>query len=205
MSPLLIAAGSGYLLGALPFGYVIARAHGVNIFEVGSKNPGATNVLRVLGKGPGYLAFGLDAVKGIVATGWPLWLVAADSITLAQIAGLVAALIGHSFSCFTRFKGGKGVATVAGGFVVMAPWAVLIALAVWVLTFYSTRYVSLASILAAVALPVSSIFLHQPLPVIVMIAIIAGFVIFRHRANVVRLCQGTEHKFVKKAPTDNEP
>ena len=103
MSPLLIAAGIGYVLGALPFGYVIARAHGVNIFEVGSKNPGATSVLRVLGKGPGYLAFALDAVKGILATGWPLWCIPPESITSAQIVGLVAAIIGHSFSCFSRF------------------------------------------------------------------------------------------------------
>lgn len=198
MSPLLIAAGIGYVLGALPFGYVIARAHGVNIFEVGSKNPGATNVLRVLGKGPGYLAFALDAVKGILATGWPLWCIPPESITSAQIVGLVAAIIGHSFSCFTRFKGGKGVATVAGAFLVMSPWAVLVAFICWVTTFYATRYVSLASIIAAIALPVSSTLLHQPWPVIAMISLIAVFVIYRHRGNIVRLCKGTENKFVRK-------
>ena len=198
MSPLLIAAGIGYILGALPFGYVIARAHGVNIFEVGSKNPGATNVLRVLGKGPGYLAFALDAVKGILATGWPLWFIAPESITSAQIVGLVAAIIGHSFSCFTRFKGGKGVATVAGAFLVMSPWAVLVGFLCWVATFYTTRYVSLASIVAAIALPVSSALLHQPWPVIAMISMIAVFVIYRHRGNIVRLCKGTEYKFVRK-------
>src|SRR5580693_9147667 len=125
--PILIAAVVGYLLGSLPFGYLIARAKGVNIFEVGSKNPGSTNVLRVLGKGPGYLAFFLDLLKGAVATGWPLILWTnvgvIDSVRgiytyyeysisrPAAVAGLAGAILGHSFSCFLKFRGGKGVAT----------------------------------------------------------------------------------------------
>src|SRR5687767_15751256 len=111
---LLIAAFVGYLLGSLPFGYLVARAKGVNIFEVGSKNPGATNVRRVLGSGPGNLVFFLDALKGAVATGWPLVLKRLDAgcecgaelITGMAVAGLVGALLGHSFSCFTKFRGG---------------------------------------------------------------------------------------------------
>src|SRR3954471_14878760 len=119
LTPLLLALVVGYLLGSLPFGYLVARAKGVNIFEVGSKNPGATNVRRVLGSGPGNLVFLLDALKGAVATGWPLLHVVWDhvpgkteqvsasfgnsdpSAVNAAVAGLIGALVGHSFSCFT--------------------------------------------------------------------------------------------------------
>lgn len=153
LTPLLIVAFVGYLLGSLPFGYLVARAHGVNIFEVGSKNPGATNVRRVLGRGPGNLVFALDALKGAVATfaPWGYYLAlrgggSASSLTREDygylaIAGLVGAFLGHSFSCFTKFRGGKGVATGAGGFAVLFPLGALIALAVWLLAAFGTRYV----------------------------------------------------------------
>lgn len=221
--PLLIAAVVGYILGALPFGYVVARAKGINIFEHGSKNPGATNVKRVLGEkfGPsgkrlGNLVFFLDALKGAMATGWPrvLWyqsavyvcdtgqtLVMTDTRrdwTYLAITGLVAALLGHSFSCFTKFKGGKGVATAAGGFMVLMPYAMLISLGAWIVTFYASRYVSLASILAAVALPIAAFFLHQPPLLLGLAVVIAAFVVIRHKANITRLMNGTESRFVKK-------
>ena len=163
--PLLFAAVVGYVLGALPFGYLVARAHGVDIFTVGSKNPGATNVRRVLGAKAGNLVFALDALKGATATALPLLLDRAGLLARLPgwsepvrwlplaVAGLVGALIGHSFSCFTRFRGGKGVATASGGFIVLMPVATLIATVVWIVTFYAFRYVSLASILAAVTLP----------------------------------------------------
>jgi acyl phosphate:glycerol-3-phosphate acyltransferase len=214
LAPLLIAAVVGYLLGALPFGYLVARAKGVNIFEVGSKNPGATNVRRVLGAGPGNLVFALDALKGAGAVGWPLllarWLtvyralyfvsgykVTLDSQEGQMIVGLVAALIGHSFSCFTRFRGGKGVATACGGMLVLVPLSALIAAAVWAAAFFAFRYVSLASILAAVALPISAWALGRPISLIVISALVAGFVIVRHRGNITRLLNGTENKFKK--------
>ena len=212
--PILIAAVVGYLLGSLPFGYLIARSKGVNIFEVGSKNPGATNVLRVLGKGPGYLAFFLDALKGAVAAGWPLLIwtninyidSARASYSYADyavsypiaVAGLIGALLGHSFSCFLKFRGGKGVATAAGGFLVLLPVETLIAGTVWIIAFYASRYVSLASILAAIALPAATFFL-SPFPLLQWLAVAIGlFVIFRHRANLVRLFNGTENKFSKR-------
>lgn len=213
--PLLIAAVVGYLLGALPFGYFVARSKGINIFEHGSKNPGATNVKRVLGekfgktgKRLGNLVFFLDALKGAVATGWPLWIMA--KITMhpdetyrtinvpCAITGLVFALVGHSFSCFTKFKGGKGVATAAGGFMVLMPYAMLTCLVVWVVTFYASRYVSLASIVAAVALPIAAFFFHQPPLLLGLAAVIATFVVLRHRANITRLLNGTENRFAKK-------
>lgn len=220
---LLIALAVGYLLGSLPFGYLVARAKGVNIFEVGSKNPGATNVRRVLGSGPGNLVFFLDALKGALATAWPLFhwtrsdaelssLQAAAAIggaveTQAAVAGLVGALLGHSFSCFTKFRGGKGVATATGGLLVLMPFALIIGAVVWALTFYSTRYVSLASILAAVAMPVSAFFLKEPRLLLGLTVLIAVLVVVRHRSNIQRLLNGTETKFVKKsaAARDSAP
>jgi acyl phosphate:glycerol-3-phosphate acyltransferase len=212
-----IALVIGYLLGSLPFGYLVARSKGVNIFEVGSKNPGATNVRRVLGSGPGNLVFALDALKGMVATIWPLFhfttstgdgslssasfaLSTDAGTTPAAVAGLVGALLGHSFSCFTRFRGGKGVATATGGFLVLMPVAILIAAAVWGATFYGTRYVSLASILAAATLPIAAFFLHEPRLLLGVTVLIGLLVIVRHRTNIQRLLNGTESKFVKKVP-----
>ncbi len=208
----------GYLLGALPFGYLVARAKGVNIFEVGSKSPGATNVRRVLGPGPGNLVFTLDALKGAAAASWALLVHTSVSVTydLADwgmslagrisgndwvhlgVAGLVGALIGHSFSCFTKFKGGKGVATGTGGLLVIIPVSALIGGVIWALVFFTTRYVSLASILAAASLPISVWLRGRPSLIIGMAALIALFVIVRHRTNIQRLLNGTENRFVKK-------
>jgi glycerol-3-phosphate acyltransferase PlsY len=208
--PLLIAGVVGYFLGALPFGYWVAQSKGINIFEHGSKNPGATNVRRVLGKGPGNWVFFLDALKGAAAVlagkcllGWlpSVAPAAADlaSVSLQlEVTALIGALVGHSFSVFTRFRGGKGVATTVGGFLVLMPLVLLIAAAVWAATFFTSRYVSLASILAALSLPASAYFFQQPRVMVAVSAAIAVFVIVRHRANVARLLSGTENKFVKK-------
>ncbi len=215
----------GYLLGALPFGYLVARAKGVNIFEVGSKSPGATNVRRVLGKGPGNLVFALDALKGAVAGAWALLAktevsvtydleewglstsghIAGDDWVLFGVLGLIGALVGHSFSCFTRFRGGKGVATGAGGLLVIMPVSALIGAVVWAVVFFSTRYVSLASIFAAVSLPLSVWWRDRPPLLIVMAVAIALFVIIRHRENIRRLLNGTENRFVKKPVDEAKP
>lgn len=217
---ILFAGVVGYLLGALPFGYLVARAKGVNIFEVGSKSPGATNVRRVLGKGPGNLVFALDVLKGAAAASWGL--LAHTGVTVAYalddwgldlsgeiagpvwnqlgIAGLVGALLGHSFSCFTKFRGGKGAATGAGGFIVLMPIPTLIGGAVWVAMFYAFRYVSLASMVAAVSLPFSAWALGRSGLLVGAAVAIAIFVIYRHRENCRRLLNGTENRFVKKKP-----
>ena len=107
----------GYLLGSIPFGFLIAKAHGVSIFDVGSGNPGATNVLRTIGKKAGYTVFFLDAFKGILA-------VALGIYTQYPYTALLAALIGHSFSCWIHFKGGKGVATLIGGLFLLMPLSI---------------------------------------------------------------------------------
>ncbi len=229
--PLFIAAVAGYFLGALPFGWLIARKFGINIFEHGSKNPGATNVKRVLGekfgktgKRAGNVAFLCDAVKGAVAAGWPMWLLGSSNLLAIEsvdgstaimtspdavpmaITGLVFALVGHSFSCFTRFKGGKGVATSAGGLLVLLPVPAAISLVVWVIVFETSRYVSLASIVAAVALPAAAWLIPgNPLAFAILATVMGVFVIIRHRANIGRLLNGTENKFVKKSANPAAP
>jgi glycerol-3-phosphate acyltransferase PlsY len=213
-----IAAVVGYLLGSLPFGYLVARAHGVDIFKVGSGNPGATNVKRVLGAKAGNTVFALDVLKGALAGSWSLLARTSLSVTidmeaggsaavisgedwrLVGLAGLIGGVLGHSFSLFTRFKGGKGVATAAGGVLVLMPVSCLIAAVVWVVTFYATRYVSLGSILAAVALGVSTWVRGNPLPLNIVVTLLVLFIIVRHRENITRLLNGTENKFVKKPP-----
>jgi acyl phosphate:glycerol-3-phosphate acyltransferase len=218
--PVIVAALVGYVLGALPVGYVVARAYGVDIFKVGSGNPGATNVKRTLGARAGYTVFALDALKGAVATGWPLVALAllvadggaepagfsgalAESTDLPMVVGLIAAVLGHSFSVFTGFRGGKGVATAAGGLVVLLPVVCLVAGAVWVVAFFAFRYVSLASILAAASVPVASWLTIHSLSLNLVATALGAFVIVRHRTNIQRLLRGTENKFAKK-PRETE-
>lgn len=216
--PLIIAVVVGYLLGSLPFGYLVARAKGVNIFEVGSKNPGATNVRRVLGAGPGNLVFALDALKGAIAAAWALLghtsakigydfnkvgIAASGQIegglwTQLGVAGLIGALLGHSFSCFTKFRGGKGVATSVGGLLILMPVAIVIATITWFVVFYSSRYVSLSSIAAALMLVVAALVLSLPSLLVGLAVVVALFVILRHITNIKRLLNGTENKFVRK-------
>jgi glycerol-3-phosphate acyltransferase PlsY len=220
---LFASAFIGYILGSLPFGYIVARAHGVDIFKEGSGNPGATNVKRVLGekfgakgKRAGNLVFALDVLKGAVASAWGFlaWtslsvsvdlengsgaaVISGDDWRLLGLAGVVGAILGHSFSIFTKFKGGKGVATAAGGVLVLMPVSCLVGALVWVITFYTTRYVSLGSILAAVAVPAASWILGNPLALNIAITLIGLFVVIRHRENIKRLLNGTENKFAKK-------
>jgi len=201
--PLVITLVLSYLLGALPFGYLVARAKGVNIFEVGSKSPGATNVKRVLGSGPGNLVFALDALKGLVATVIPLALQLGGpsgslGYDLGGVAGVVGAVLGHSFSCFTGFRGGKGVATAAGGLFVLMPLPCLAAAAAWVITFWLSKYVSLASMVAALIIAVSPWFLGFSIVIQVMASVLGVLVIARHHANIKRLMAGTEHRWDRK-------
>jgi glycerol-3-phosphate acyltransferase PlsY len=191
---LLIAVVAGYLLGALPFGYLVARAKGVNIFEVGSRNPGATNVRRVLGAGAGTAVLILDALKGSAAAGWPLVLRSVPKAEVLAIAGLVAAILGHSFSCFTGFRGGKSVATAAGGFAVLFPAGMGIAAIAFAATLALSRYVSLSSMMGAATLPIAAVALGRSAALIGVAVAIALFVIVRHHTNITRLLAGTESK-----------
>jgi len=200
----LIAAAFGYLLGSMSFAVLIAKQHGVDILKAGSGNPGATNVKRVLGKGPGNLVFALDFLKGFISAGWPavvshLNLLPADApILWMGIAGLAGAILGHSFSMFLRFRGGKGVATTIGGLMALMPVVILGGLLVWVAVFYTSRYVSLASIaMGLVLMPIAAL-IGEPREKIGLCFALAILIIVRHRANLQRLMNGTENKFEKK-------
>lgn len=202
----------GYLIGSVNFAVLVAKKHGVDILKEGSGNPGATNVKRVLGKGPGNLVFALDALKGFVGAGLPYLLLrveenaaAADIHFTVCVAGFVGTLLGHCFSCFLKFKGGKGVASTIGGLLVLLPVPILIGAAIWGLVFTLSRYVSLASIALGVSLPLSCWLL--PLftkltfgqPEFWFAAAIAAFNVWTHRSNIGRLLAGTENRFVKQA------
>lgn len=196
---IVLAAVVGYLAGAIPFGYLVARAHGVDILKEGSGNPGATNVGRVVGKFAGRLVFFLDFLKGVAAAGWVRWLpVETVDPLIPALIGLSAAILGHSFSVFLGWRGGKGVATTMGGLIVVMPLVVLIGLLVWVASFFATRYVSLASILFAVSLPVSNLLLGKPRTLIFVSVALAVLIILRHGSNIRRLLNGTENRFVRQ-------
>ena len=202
----------GYLIGSVNFAVLVAKKHGVDILKEGSGNPGATNIKRVLGKGPGNLVFALDALKGFVGAGLPYLFLrieetgsAADIHFTICVAGFVGTLLGHCFSCFLKFKGGKGVASTIGGLLVLLPVPILIGAAIWGLVFTLSRYVSLASIALGVSLPLSCWLL--PLctkltfgqPEFWFAAAIAAFNVWTHRSNIGRLLAGTESRFVKQA------
>jgi glycerol-3-phosphate acyltransferase PlsY len=200
----------GYLLGSVNFAVLVAKKHGVDILKEGSGNPGATNVKRVLGKGPGNLVFALDALKGFVGAGLPTlvgYIIASQSIAIVipgdsfihGVAGFVGTLLGHCFSCFLKFKGGKGVASTIGGLLVLLTVPILIGAALWLLVFALSRYVSLASIALGVSLPVSCFFLKLGQSQFWFAAAIAAFNLWTHRSNIGRLLNGTENRFAKKA------
>jgi len=207
-----ISALLGYLLGSIPFGLLVAQARGIDIRKHGSGNIGATNVLRTLGKKWGVLVFVLDAIKGLAAVllaerffGIDLSPPGVFHLSAAQtgiVAG-IACILGHNFPVWLRFKGGKGVATSAGVILGLVPLAVLAALLIWVAVFYGTRYVSLASIAAAFAIPVAvGIQLRmngKPFDSLFWFSIVvAAMAVWRHRPNIQRLLAGTENRFERK-------
>ncbi len=196
----------GYFLGSVPFGVIIAKKYGVDIFKVGSGNPGATNVLRSIGKPHGYLVFFLDFLKGLIATTWFLfpWVSFSGDMTLG-LWGLPGAVLGHTYPIFTGFRGGKGVATTMGGLLGVMPACLILGLATWAIIFFSTRYVALASIGFGVSLPVCALVIawtaespNETGKIVLAIGIML-WIFWRHRANIVRLRAGTENRFQKKS------
>lgn len=185
------ALAGGYLLGSVPFGYLAGRRRGVDIRQYGSKNIGATNVLRTLGALPAVLVFLADVGKGAVPAAVALWL---GGDTWVQLAAGTGSLLGHTYPLFLRFKGGRAVATSLGVMTVLQPWVGLCALAAFVLVVGLTRYVSLGSmvgsLVAAVALPL----LGASWPATTFGVAVSVLIIYRHRPNIERLRQGTESK-----------
>jgi glycerol-3-phosphate acyltransferase PlsY len=192
---LLLAA---YLLGATPTSYLVGRARGVDLRQHGSGNLGATNAFRVLGWKAAAPIFVVDILKGWFPTAFfPLW--DGDPLPHWALAYGFAAIIGHVFSLYVGFRGGKGVATGAGVFLALAPWAVLAGLLSWAAIIYLTGYVSLASITAALLLPALVLALQGVTPVFWLALALSAFVIYAHRANIRRLLRGEEHRFGRKA------
>ena len=211
MSPMLTAVALllvSYLFGAVPFGYLMARAKGVDLFAVGSGNIGATNVGRVLGRKFGIAAFVLDFLKGALPVGCvvPLANLIDPSVPYAlghpdalRVGAGLAAFLGHLFPVYLRFRGGKGVATGAGVMAVLVPGPFVVALVTWVSVTLATRYVSLGSILAAVALlfarfvPNPHPFQHPDWIVSAFTVVGAALVVVKHRGNIKRLLAGNEN------------
>ena len=203
----IVVIGS-YLLGSIPFGYLAGQIAGIDIRKCGSGNVGATNVIRTLGKGYGYPVFVADFLKGFVAVKVSLLIATrvqpeCNSTEMFGIFAAISSVIGHSFPLWLRFKGGKGVATSAGALFGLAPVAALVGAAIWTLTFWLTRYVSVASIAAAAALPfviLITTWLRQSAgkSLFYSSVCLAAVVIWRHRSNLSRLMRGTEPRFTRK-------
>ena len=197
-----------YLLGSIPFGYLAGRLQGIDIRQAGSCNVGATNVVRLLGKRYGYPVFALDVLKGfaavkismLMATGRPPeW----NSPEIFGILAAMSSVLGHLYPPWLKFKGGKGVATSAGALLALTPVSTLIGVAIWIIVFWLTRYVSLASITAAVVLPIVILVVSSPdqnkrKPLVCSSICVAAVVVWRHRSNLSRLIRGTEPRFTRK-------
>ena len=194
MHAIFISAVTGYLLGSIPFGYLLVRAfRGADVRTTGSGNIGATNVART-SPALGFLTLVLDVLKGAAAVGLALTIFS-QSRTAAFVAAL-AAVSGHIFPIWLRFRGGKGVATGLGSFVLLTPKAVLLAMAVFVIMLAAFRFVSLASVTAAASLPLLTLALREGYSgQIVLVSIGSALIILKHRPNMRRLLAGTEPKF----------
>lgn len=203
-----VVAFTGYLLGSFPAGYFAGRFAGVDIRKTGSGNIGATNVLRTLGKRWGYAVFFVDAFKGFLAVRLALFLAFQTGIERSWTVyfGILAGglcIVGHMFPVWLGFKGGKGVATSAGVMFGLMPLAVVIVSVIWILMFEITRYVSLASVAAAVALPLVVALLNRwgmidGAGLLYFSAVVAVLVPWSHRSNFSRLLKGTEQRFDRK-------
>jgi glycerol-3-phosphate acyltransferase PlsY len=199
--PLVLGFVSAFVLGSIPFSFLLARlVGGVDIRRVGSGNVGATNVARALGLGTGLVALGLDAAKGVAAVLLARSLLAPGGPSPAgeALAGL-SAILGHNFTPFLRFRGGKGVATGAGVFGVLAPWALLAAVLVFLITVAVSRMVSLGSVVAAAVLPIAVHLLEGGRGATLAAGAVAILVIARHRANLWRIARGTERRLGEKS------
>ena len=222
----ILTALGAYLLGSIPTGFLAAKAKGIDIRSVGSGNIGATNAMRVLGKPAGVFVLLMDALKGYAACAFlaPLifnWIAphfygvsfqspngffdapfneqSMDLELRFKIIAGIGAVLGHNYTCWLKFKGGKGIATTAGVYLALAPWALLIALVVFILAVLITRYVSVGSIAAAIALPVT-VWVMTPhnLFLGIVTTALGVLAIYKHKGNIQRLMAGTENRLGQK-------
>jgi acyl phosphate:glycerol-3-phosphate acyltransferase len=211
----IIVAVAAYLLGSIPTGYLVAKAGGIDIRTVGSGNIGATNTFRVLGKAAGIFVLLVDCAKGYAACRLGIIIYANFSPNPAGLTAMfqqaencliiagIFAVLGHNYTCWLKFKGGKGVATTAGVYLALAPEALGIALAIFILTILVTRYVSVGAIVAAIVLPVAVWFTRENLILRTVTIVLCALAIYKHKSNIKRLMAGTESRLGKKtAPTE---
>ena len=198
-----------YLLGSIPTGFLVAKSRGVDIRTVGSGNIGATNVLRILGKPAGIFVLLMDALKGwaavfvVARVMASIFYPAADSTAREwfSLCAAIFAILGHNYTCWLNFKGGKGIATSAGVLVALVPVPLLIILGVWIGVFAVSQYVSLASICAAFVLPFAAYFVGESKTIVIVTGCLAALAIYKHKSNIQRLIQGEENRIVlKKRP-----
>ncbi len=205
LSYFIIVVGA-YLLGSIPTGYLVGRAKGIDIRTAGSGNIGAANVFRSVGKTAGVFALIIDGLKGYAACTWLCdWIltllgVSTMDMELYRIFAGIAAVLGHNYTCWLKFNGGKGISTSGGVFFALAPLATGVALGAWIVVFALSCYVSVASIAAAVALPAIIWLMPNSLTLRIVTTVLGLLAIFKHRGNIRRLLNGTEHRieFKKK-------
>ena len=203
----IVIAAAAYLLGSIPTGYLVARAKGIDIRTVVSGNIGATNVFRILGKPAGILVLVVDGLKGFAACSWLVdfavqpFAATPDKIECLKIVAGICAVLGHNFTCWLKFKGGKGIATSAGVYFALAPLAAGIALGTWIIVFALGRYVSVASIAAAVALPTGVWLTKNNLFLGIVTTALGLLAIYKHKGNIQRLLNGTERRLGHKSAT----
>ena len=204
----ILTALAAYLLGSIPTGFLVAKAKGIDIRAVGSGNIGATNTMRVLGKPAGIFVLLVDALKGFAAA----WLVSLmvkfftfppEQVEDLKIIAGSCAVLGHNYTCWLKFKGGKGIATTAGVYLALAPGAVLIALVIFVVAVALTKYVSVGAIAAAIALPVIIwVMMPHNLFLGIVTTALGALAIYKHKSNIQRLMAGTENRLGKKKSTE---
>ena len=205
----LLAALASYVIGATPVGFLAGRMRGVDVRQHGSGNIGATNVFRVLGRRVAISVCVLDIIKGWLPVVLTRWVLAARGMPAEWpcIAAGCGAVLGHNFTFWLHFKGGKGIATSAGVLLALLPWSLVAAWSLWLILLYTTRYVAVASIGAAIMVPASAFALHlwreddPGLPRVGFAVLIGALAIWRHRSNIRRLLDGTENRFVRKSKT----
>lgn len=203
----IVTALVAYLLGSIPTGFLVAKARGVDIRTVGSGNIGATNAFRTLGKRLGIFVLLMDALKGFIAVQIGALAVAAvfpgPPLEFLRITAAIAAILGHNFTCWLHFKGGKGIATSAGVLLALVPLALLIILTIFIILFVATRYVSVGSIAASFALPFATWFTQHDIGLTTVTGAMGALAILKHRKNIQRLLNGTENRiqFRKKEAT----
>jgi glycerol-3-phosphate acyltransferase PlsY len=191
-----LAVALGYFVGSIPFAYLLSRHRGIDLRRAGSGNVGASNVLRTIGVRAAVAALVLDGMKGAIAVVIAQLLSAG---VVASVAAACASVVGHVYPIWLRFRGGKGVATAAGAFALLAPEALGVAAGVFVLAVVVTRFISVGSIVGALTLTVVAAFSDVPGVVAIGATVSTFIIIYRHRENLARLVAGTERRIGQRA------